>query len=232
MAGPILGFRAWEVFCELGGQQLRLWPTGAGRGSWVPGDSAARCLSPHRVPHPACSCGFYAWRSPEVLVEMWGHEVTQVDQLAAKVVFGGVAMWGRVMPHEFGYRSQFARPAFLIRTWGETAEDRMLDVASLYDVEIWDYPEFALELLQHGYSWVGQHRSLRINMIETSIAIANAFEQAITKTGTLARAAAVDLLNLHRAPTSSGSSPAPKQPPWASMNQPSARSAFRKRRRS
>jgi hypothetical protein len=59
---------------------------------------------PHRIPGETCSCGFYAMKSLDML-----REPTEVN-----IIFGKIAMAGKVIDHEFGYRAELARILALI----------------------------------------------------------------------------------------------------------------------
>ena len=103
--GLILGFRMWEL-------RGRLY------GAWLPWDRPefeARCLSrrggkadldvPHtdgRCGHPPC--GLYCFKEPEQLLAAFG-----MPTGSGRFVLGLVALSGKVVEHEYGYRAQKAR---------------------------------------------------------------------------------------------------------------------------
>lgn len=103
---PVLGWRAWRLARRDGGLRLialtreDAWPAGRAM--------RARCdLPSHGVaPGLECSCGLYAAHAPEALAQ------AGIGAHNAAVV-GRVAMWGRVIEHELGFRSQMAYPARL-----------------------------------------------------------------------------------------------------------------------
>ena len=103
---PVLGWRVWRLTRERG--ELRLQAL-AHPDTWTPKDAtAARCSrAPHQgAPLKSCTCGYYA--------------ASSVEDLAAAGVFdrrvgviGAIAMWGTVIEHARGARSEYAYPARL-----------------------------------------------------------------------------------------------------------------------
>lgn len=113
---PVLGYRLWEIRHDA----LRsLW---CGALPWAPRQRAtAACHQPqgllasrlagrdlplHAAPDPRCSCGIYAVSAPEDLPTSW-------SGTRDMVVWGTVALWGRVVVAERGWRGQFAGPVSL-----------------------------------------------------------------------------------------------------------------------
>jgi hypothetical protein len=128
---PILGWRIWNLAEE----PFRLEPAGSGVDAWEPGRAVhARCGAspiltwrhPHVAPDPDCSCGIYGATSLEVFDRprpAW----------APPTVVGTVALWGRVIEHERGWRAAFAYPARLrlvcaICAWFEPGPGTPVDV--------------------------------------------------------------------------------------------------------
>ncbi len=78
--------------------------------AWPAGEALeAACWidhGPSGVPQPGCSCGIYAASAPTTL--------TAANVISAETcVVGAIAMWGSVVEHSRGARSQFAYPARL-----------------------------------------------------------------------------------------------------------------------
>lgn len=71
---------------------------------------------PHRVPGETCSCGFYAMKSLDAL-----REPNEVN-----VIFGKIAVAGKVIDHEFGYRAELARILALIPLEGTETDAKVL----------------------------------------------------------------------------------------------------------
>lgn len=123
---PVLAYRAWRTV----GERLLSCTCGC---VWQPRRRmTATCnqlVSHTGVPAWDCRCGFYAYKSEEALagstyVRM-GHEAT---------VRGRVALWGRVVDHELGYRAEHAYPQFLYLN-GDAFDDVIRRLAECYAVE-------------------------------------------------------------------------------------------------
>ena len=103
---PVLGWRVWRLVRN--GERLRLQALATPE-LWEPHEAiAAHCfVTDHAaVPRTSCTCGYHAAGS--------------VEDLATAGVFrrgvgvlGAVAMWGKVVEHARGARSEFAYPARL-----------------------------------------------------------------------------------------------------------------------
>jgi hypothetical protein len=103
---PVLGWRVWRLIREDEGVRLQalahpdtLTPREAG---------AARCSrgARHDAPAEWCTCGYYAASSIE--------DLRAADVFSRGVaVVGAIAMWGKVVEHARGARSEYAYPARL-----------------------------------------------------------------------------------------------------------------------
>ena len=99
---PIEAWRAWALTGRRDGTKLRLRPISGRSHPWPPMRTAeARCklARMHEAPNPDCSCGLHGTLEANVL-----------RHAKSPAVIGTVALWGRVVEHEFGYRGQFAYP--------------------------------------------------------------------------------------------------------------------------
>ncbi|HZD79905.1 MAG TPA: hypothetical protein VE646_07685 [Actinomycetota bacterium] len=98
---PIVAWRAWTLFSRGHHAELRLRPIVGGRRSWPPrrpaGASCPRRCRP--VPGVDCVCGLYATHDPLAL-----------RHARDPAVVGTVALWGRVVEHDLGYRASRAYP--------------------------------------------------------------------------------------------------------------------------
>jgi hypothetical protein len=122
VAAAYVGFRHWHVD---GGRLFSIGrhplddvecPSGAGgfgRIEWpVSGLTALPCRD-GPAPGFGCSCGVYATsdlRDPGAAWRSGPHY--------ERHVIGAVALWGRVVEHETGYRAQHARPVALLEGYG------------------------------------------------------------------------------------------------------------------
>ena len=99
--------RAWRVWAGSamgdGTVELRSLTDAARRTRWPVGEALhARCMrGRHPAPSTECSCGIYAHRSR-------GAALAHARAAPGSIV-GEVELWGRVIEHEHGYRSEYAR---------------------------------------------------------------------------------------------------------------------------
>jgi hypothetical protein len=89
---------------------------------WRPArELVATCASGHRAPDEECACGIYAAREPdEALRYLVGRDEAQV----VGRLLGRVALWGKVIECERGWRAERAYPL----------EVEVADVAAAYGV--------------------------------------------------------------------------------------------------
>jgi hypothetical protein len=117
---PAIGFRTWRVY----GTDRLLSPVSRDhrmRDHWMPGESfAAYCEAlGDGCPHCDCVCGVYAFRDLRHLPSPQPLHVT-----------GAVALWGRIVEHELGFRAEHARPVALCE--GYYAQQ----IADAYDLPV------------------------------------------------------------------------------------------------
>ena len=101
---PVVGWRAWRLR-RVGGVLTLVSLTRDDR--WAPNDAMEATCPRHRDgPTEGCSCGLYAASSPRNLAHsgVLGMDIC---------VVGAIAMWGTVVEHARGARSQYAYPARL-----------------------------------------------------------------------------------------------------------------------
>lgn len=101
---PVVGWRYWQVT-----PSGRLRSVTQRRIEWAPGSVLrAACLGAgHRAPDERCDCGLYGARDLDSLRE---HGLCLAPEA---LVVGRVALWGRVLPDEAGWRGEYAEPAAL-----------------------------------------------------------------------------------------------------------------------
>jgi hypothetical protein len=104
---PVRGWRVWRLVRIRGRLALRSITQDA---VWMPDEAmhatCRRLSSGHRSPGDGCTCGLYATSTPEALARAGVFN-------ASIGVVGAIAMWGRVVEHGRGARSEFAYPARL-----------------------------------------------------------------------------------------------------------------------
>jgi hypothetical protein len=69
-----------------------------------------------QAPHLTCMCGIYAYKEKPRLLHEIGNSVSgfiprrQSLERIARLVYGEINLWGKVIEHEDGYRAQFGYP--------------------------------------------------------------------------------------------------------------------------
>lgn len=112
---PIDGWRLWRLGLAADGRPVLL-PAGGGVDAWPPRRAVeARCAipalirgsrRPHEAPDPRCICGIHASRA-------LGDTPRDAPAYPTPPVAGTVALWGRVIEHERGWRARFGYPSRL-----------------------------------------------------------------------------------------------------------------------
>jgi hypothetical protein len=99
---PIVAWRAWALTGRRDGSGLLLRPVARRARTRRPLEVVeATCRTSHRheAPDPSCTCGLHGTHGIEVL-----------RKTRCPAVLGRVALWGRVIEHEHGYRARYAYP--------------------------------------------------------------------------------------------------------------------------
>jgi hypothetical protein len=99
---PIQAWRTWTLVGSRDGSEVRLAPIAGDGKPWPPRRPAAASCTRHRShvgPELHCTCGLHAASSPDAL-----------RRTRDPAVLGTVALWGRVVEHEHGFRASFAYP--------------------------------------------------------------------------------------------------------------------------
>jgi hypothetical protein len=139
-AAPVQGWRAWAVMQTAAGLRL---------GSvlhdevWTPGTTAlavcrrredffAEPIPPHATPSTECGCGFHAARDvADALSYLRGRdEPTTVCR-----ILGEVALWGRLVQTEAGWRASAAYPVRLY-----APDEAIADALAVYGVPVMSAP--------------------------------------------------------------------------------------------
>jgi hypothetical protein len=102
---PVIGWRAWALaWAPTGEPELR--PIIYSGETW-PAREVARASCPpharrgHRAPDADCTCGLYAVDGLDRLPAVTGRDVT---------VIGSVALWGKMVEHDSGFRAELGYP--------------------------------------------------------------------------------------------------------------------------
>jgi hypothetical protein len=108
-AEALIGWRVWCVVRTDGRLRLasvihdEVWPSDT--------ELVARCnavdATPHAAPSPECMCGIHAAREPSTV---WTYLRGRDDPGTVTRVLGRVALWGKIVEHEHGWRAQYAYP--------------------------------------------------------------------------------------------------------------------------
>jgi hypothetical protein len=139
---PVVGYRTWQV--SGGGSRLKaiahpaVWEPGRNRAKCAGGYAPANWLNGdedhdarHAAPLEGCSCGWYAMRTLEGFVHDFIGGYTYSADVAGKV-----AMWGKVIEGERGYRAQYAKVVELLAQPDDPKLYQLLHLAEVYDASV------------------------------------------------------------------------------------------------
>jgi hypothetical protein len=100
---PVVAWRSWALTGRSDGTKLLLRPVAGRAHPWRPRELAtATCKRAgvfHEAPAVGCTCGLHAAQTLDIL-----------RRTRCPAVLGRVALWGRVIEHELGYRARFGYP--------------------------------------------------------------------------------------------------------------------------
>jgi hypothetical protein len=99
---PIVAWRTWALTGTREGAGLLLRPVAKRLRTWRPlevVEASCRFARRHAAPDMACTCGLHG-----------AHGVDILRKTKSPAVIGRVALWGRIVEHELGFRAQFAYP--------------------------------------------------------------------------------------------------------------------------
>jgi hypothetical protein len=102
LAEPIHAWRTWTLLGSRDGSRVRLAPIAGGGRPWPPRRPAEASCTRHRShvrPELDCTCGLHAVESPD-----------ELRRTRDPAVLGTVALWGRIVEHEHGFRAALAYP--------------------------------------------------------------------------------------------------------------------------
>jgi hypothetical protein len=102
---PVIAWRAWIVNGSRDGPRLRSM-NGA---LWRPRQPmVAVCRQRHEPPGAHCVCGLYAASGESRLIDLGYQDYGR--RRGEVACMGTVALWGGIVPAEFGYRAQYGYP--------------------------------------------------------------------------------------------------------------------------
>ncbi len=102
LSDPIDAWRTWTLRGSRDGTQVRLLPIAGTGHPWPPRLPVRAECARHRrhlAPGIDCTCGIHATHEPDPL-----------RRTRDPAVLGTVALWGRVVEHELGYRAEHGYP--------------------------------------------------------------------------------------------------------------------------
>ena len=114
---PVVGWRCWRVvdtregFVLSSASRTVFWPPGLAFEAFCPAED-------HDPPAACCSCGVYAARSPELVLEYFPPVVRSAATIIAPAILGYdtvmavglVSLWGEVVEGDRGWRGRYAYP--------------------------------------------------------------------------------------------------------------------------
>ena len=126
---PVLAWRSWTLTGRRDGETLLLRPVTAGSKPWRPREIAqatCRLAWSHEAPNVDCSCGLHATL-----------DLGFLRRTRCPAVLGRVALWGRVIEHEHGYRARYGYPQSLrlicqFCFWQDAGDSSRPDVVASY----------------------------------------------------------------------------------------------------
>lgn len=136
---PVVGYRTFDVRIRKG----ILRTTYAFEGpyalakTWKPGTNVAKCRShptPDRrhstaAPDRHCSCGLYGY-----------YELPEEDETPTEHVVALCTYWGRIVPHQSGFRAEFARIQAVAPWAWPGLRTKVLSTAQRYGVDPVPHP--------------------------------------------------------------------------------------------
>lgn len=163
---PIIAYRIWKVSSE-----GRLSTAYRGNGKWpwmkpylgwcdggdrsffthvTPTGTAGKTYydpprPDHDAPHFDCACGLYGYKSVKCLEQTF-HTYSKGD-----CVLGRVALWGKIVEHEDGYRAEYGYPQVLYNN----DQQNTLVAAQKYGIDTAPLPEEVKDAYE---KWVAQKR--------------------------------------------------------------------------
>ena len=99
---PIVAWRTWSLTGRSDGSSLLLRPVAGRSRPWKPmqvAEAVCKHTRLHSSPNLGCTCGLHGTHGIDIL-----------RRTRCPAVLGRVALWGRVIEHDHGYRAQFAYP--------------------------------------------------------------------------------------------------------------------------
>jgi hypothetical protein len=102
---PIMAWRTWALTGKRDGTDLLLRPVAGRSRPWrplQPAEAVCKHTRLHASPNIDCTCGLHGTHGIDIL-----------RRTRCPAVLGRVALWGRVIEHDFGFRAQFAYPQLL-----------------------------------------------------------------------------------------------------------------------
>jgi hypothetical protein len=137
-AAPVVGWRAWAFSSPAADRQLLSLNAGV---PWpIRRRAAAVCLrhgsDAHIAPVFGCTCGLYATRDRS----------EQFPGLGRNGVVGEVALWGRIVRHERGYRAEYAYPTRILVPFDFHAQVLEPDGRRLRSIEAAEAAEMIADL--------------------------------------------------------------------------------------
>jgi hypothetical protein len=136
---PIVGYRFWGIL-----KDGTLIPIGdLGHDKWTYGVNHSYCYDSECPGMENCECGFYAFREIPPL-KLWSN----LEMRISGFVMGSVIGWGKVTLHETGWRSEYAKPIALVRTWGTS--NRKIKRAEKNGMRVVSYKNLEKITSEHG----------------------------------------------------------------------------------
>lgn len=151
MTDPIIAYRGWDTRAN-----ATLHAVGYDDSIWsIRKPMVASCDNGHdeavNPPGSDCSCGIYAFKDLTAL-----HQVVHEAD-----VLGRVALWGRIVEHESGYRAEYAYPQVLFYGAYSADEDKARKAAALYGCDVMPVPDDLVTFMEERERKEAEERAKR-----------------------------------------------------------------------
>lgn len=107
---------------------------------------------PEESPKPSCTCGYHFLKQPYNVIptdaRIFIHTGDGRADSGLRIVLGLCRGWGRVVPHQKGYRAEFIRPVRLYALVPDQ-ESALRSICEMYGCELGRLPELRADAIKY-----------------------------------------------------------------------------------